>query len=170
MMATINQRISTEETPAVEAPIEKEAPAKLKNLTIEINGDTYKIKLLPYKTEGIPLWEFMVERAGPAIGSFMDGMQGQNLDEDSMVFTTTAMQLSAKLDGQVMMTISDTVLQGCTVNGKPIPEDQFDGNYGAWTQLVAFALKENYSSFFADGWMQGLQKIKTMATSHGSVE
>lgn len=169
-MASIGEKLSNnkDQEPVVKEDV-TDTP-KIKNHTIEINGDTYKIKLLPYKLEGLPLWEYMVERAGPAIGSFMDGMQGASMQEDSMIFTTTLMQLSSKLDGQFMLTVSDTVLKGCTINGKPLPEDQFDGNYGAWTKLVGFALKENYSSFFAEGWMQGLQKIKAMVPSQGLAE
>lgn len=122
---------------------------------IQIKGKIYKIKLVPWQ-QGIDLWELMVKKLLPSIGNFIDDRDADELDQVN-TFTDAFVNISRNLDGRTLNLMTRVLLDGCTVDNKPIDLDaEFTGNYGNWIRLLIFALKENYGSFFGDGWQKGL--------------
>jgi|TARA_R110000851_G_scaffold74984_5_gene165303 hypothetical protein len=153
-MSNINDILKGEETEEVSTDLP---------LTKELGGKVYKIELLNAE-DGVDLWEFLMQRMLPSIGTGLDSLQhDSNLDGSPTTFTQALIHLSGKLEGNTLKAISLSVLSGTTVDGKPLNfKEEFKGNYGHWKSLVAFALKENFSSFFVEGWAESLIQLTKM--------
>lgn len=127
--------------------------------SIEIDGKVYKIDLLK-AGDGIELWEELMKIVLPSVGSGLDalrssGQRDELFDGPSTTITEIMIHLSNKLDGTRLKWVSDELLGDMTCDGVPVDFDEhFKGNYGTWLKLIRFALTENFSSFFADGWVQ----------------
>ena len=138
--------------------------------SIVIGDDTYKIKLLPFE-HGINLWEDIMKRLLPSIGNGLDQLQHNELDGNPNTFSYALANLSRQLDGSVLKNYSQVLFHEATVNGQKLTLDHFKGNYGSWRKLLVFAIKENFSSFFEEGWTDGLSQITAvLAPMMGSQE
>lgn len=145
----------------------EDAGSVVKN-TINIDGKVYKIKPLIWE-EGIELWEDIAKRCLPSIGSGFDRFQHDELDGSPTTFTEAAINLSRNLDGFRLKTYSQALFDGATVDGEPLDlNKEFTANYGAWRKLFAFAMKENFQSFFDQGWITGM--LEKMTSFLGQTE
>lgn len=153
----INELNKDKEAPTVEE-VPVEAPTKE-----TINGKEYKIVLLD-SYDGMDCWEYILKRILPSVGTAADAMQHDTLiDGSPTTFAEAMMHLSSKLDGSTFSTLSKVLLEGATVDGKPIDVNQeFKGNYGTWRKVLMLALKGNFSSFFDKGWGENLTSLMTM--------
>tara|TARA_R110002153_G_scaffold2993_1_gene14178 strand:- start:1461 stop:1961 length:501 start_codon:yes stop_codon:yes gene_type:complete len=153
-MSNINDVLKGEDTEKVSTDLP---------LTKELGGKVYKIELLNAE-DGIDLWEFLMQRILPSVGTGLDSLQHDSmLDGSPTTFTQALIHLSGKLEGNTLKAISLSLLSSATVDGKPMDfKEEFKGNYGNWKSLVAFALKENFSSFFVEGWAESLIQMTTM--------
>ena len=121
--------------------------------TIMIKDKKYKIKPLPHN-QGLMLINYIMRVVLPSVGSGFDGMRSAEEFEDSTMFTEAMMHLSNKMSDDFLVTVSDTLLVGATVDGMPIDDNHFSCNYGTWRGVVKFALTENFASFFEEGLAQ----------------
>lgn len=121
--------------------------------TITIKDQVYKVKLLD-ADDGIDTWEFIMQKLLPSVGSGLDGMNHDDILHGApTTFSEVMLHLSKQLDGNTLKALSLTVLEGLTVDGSPVEfKEHFKGNYGTWTKVLKFALQENFSSFFDEGW------------------
>lgn len=133
--------------------------------SITINEKIYKVKLLSFE-DGIDLWENIMQKLLPSVGSGLDRLShNEILDGSPTTFTEAMIHLSKNLDGETFKHYSFALFDGATVNGEALNlNEEFSGNYGAWKTLFAFALKENFGSFFTDGWADGLQDVMAMVS------
>lgn len=127
--------------------------------SIVINDKVYKIVPLPWE-EGIELWEDMMKVVLPSIGSGLDRLQHDEFSGSPTTFTEACINLSHNLDGHTLRVYSQAMFDGATVDGEPLDVNkEFTANYGAWRKLFVFALKENFESFFVEGWAGMLDKV-----------
>ena len=131
--------------------------------TIQIKGDTYKIKLLSFEY-GITVWEDIMKRLLPSIGNGLDQLQHNELDGNPNTFVYALTNISRQLDGEVLVRYSRALFEGATVNGEKLDINRFTGNYGTWKKLFMFAIKENFSSFFEEGWTDSISNLTAMLT------
>jgi hypothetical protein len=133
--------------------------------TVIINGKNYKIKPIPWE-EGVEMWEDIVKRCLPSVGSGLDRLQHDELSGSPTTFTEMMINLSQNLSGTTLLTYSKALADGATVDGEPMDlNTEFTGNYGAWMKWFTFAMKENFSSFFDQGWVMGMiDKLTAMLT------
>lgn len=150
---------------AVAAQVAQQVKQDLAKNTIDIKGEIYKIDLLD-ADDGLDLWENLMKVVLPSVGTGLDSMQHDPvLDGSPTTFTEAMSHLSNKLDGQTLKKISVVLLTDMEVDGKKVNwVEHFKGNYGAWRKVVKFALQENFSSFFEDGWVDGVQDLMAMVT------
>lgn len=134
---------------------------------IQIGDNTYKVRLISGR-KGIQIALQLKSIALPLLGRALDGLK----DEDDFIetpktFTEMATMLTYSLGEQDMdKLIFDDILfdvklkEGDEEVYKAINWDEFlIGNYGDFIPLIAFALKENFSSFFTgSGMMKGIQE------------
>lgn len=133
--------------------------------SITLNDKVYKLKLLPFD-EGMNLWEHIMRKLLPSVGSGLDRLShNEVLDGSPTTFTEAMIHLSNNLDGSTFRNFSYVLFDGATVDGEPININaEFSGNYGVWKKLFAFAIKENYSSLFTEGWANGLQDVMALVS------
>lgn len=148
-----------------EAPVaSQEVKIELEN-TIVVKDKTYKIKPLKWG-DAIDLWENILKVILPSLGSgadFMMQADGESEVNIDSVFSKAAMQLSKNLNGNSLSNFSRVLLHGATVDGVVFDiEKEFTQNYAAWLKVFVFALKVNYSSFFAEG-LGVMDVVKTLA-------
>lgn len=109
--------------------------------TKEINNKTFQISLLP-AGEGIQ----MAQKLSTLVLPLLDASDGDELELD---FIKIAASLSSSLGDNDLLTIIRRLLKGMAVDGREENFDEyFRGNYGVLVQVVAFALQENFGSFF----------------------
>jgi len=132
---------------------------------IQIGDNLYKIKLISGR-KGIQIALQLQGIALPLIGRAIDGLK----DEDDFIetpktFTEMATMLTYSLGEQDMdKLIFEDILYDVRIKEgdvyKPVDWDEYlIGNYGDFIPLIAFALKENFSSFFTkSGMMKGIQE------------
>jgi hypothetical protein len=149
----------------IAAKVAQNVKQELTKNTIEIDGVSYKIDLLNAE-DGLDLWENLMKVILPSVGTGLDSMQHDPIiDGSPTTFTEAMSHLSNRLDGQTLKRVSISLLTDMEVNGSKVNwSDHFKGNYGTWRKVVKFALKENFSSFFEDGWVDGVQDLMTMVS------
>jgi len=138
---------------------------KLSAHTVEIGGDV--IKIVPLGGyDGLDMWEYLMKVLLPSVGTGLDSFQHDTvMDGSPTTFSEAMMHLSNKLEGNTLKNVSISLLSGMTVNGQKVDLDEWIGcNYGAWRQVLKFALTENFSSFFENGWVDGVQDLMAMVT------
>ncbi len=117
---------------------------------IMLEEGMYAIKLLP-STQGIGLAFNLIRVFLPSIGAWADGekKEGLILPEDNSMFSEVAMLLVGQMDRIDLSQVIKTLVGTALLNNQPIDfEKHFVGNYGSLIELVEFALKENFGSFF----------------------
>ena len=123
--------------------------------TTKINDVDYTIALLP-ATVGLAMSLEISKLIAPSIGSTVDGLRH---DEVMHGAPATFSDLAEKLVGQMgkvnVVAMINSLLGKTEVDGKVINFDtHFRGNYGSMFQLVEFALRENFESFFTGSGLQ----------------
>lgn len=158
-MSNINKQKTTEQ----EVQDKKESPVASKN-TIVLDGVTYKIKLMSWET-GMEVWEHILKRLMPSVGSGLDRLQHNELDGSPTTFTEAFIHLSQNLDGDTLKLFSFDLLEGLTADGKPVVlSEQTTEFMGHWKKLFIFSLKENFKGFFDEGWATSLAEMVSMVT------
>lgn len=132
--------------------------------TLKIKDKIYKIKPLNGE-DGVDTLEFILQLVAPSMGSALDGMNHDSLmDGTPTTFSEVMMHLSRQLKGSTLKALSLALLEDLEVDGVKVSfSDQFQCNYGDWVKVVKFALQENYSSFFEDGWGSVMGDLMQMA-------
>lgn len=155
MSSNINDIVGKEKNKPTKTEVKVEAP-----LSKEINGKIYKIQLLNGE-DGLDLWEFLLQKLLPSVGTGLDSMQHDSLmDGSPTTFAEAMIHLSTRLEGNTLKSISLSLFDGAAVDGKPLDfKEDFKGNYGAWRTLLAYAMKENFGSFFEEGWGEGIVSL-----------
>lgn len=144
---------------------------------IMLDEGMYAIKLLP-STQGIGLAFNLIRVFLPSIGAWADGekKEGLILPEDNSMFSEVAMLLVGQMDRIDLSQVIKTLVGNTLLNSQPIDfEKHFVGNYGSLVELVEFALKENFGSFFTSylrkkGIVLGELMAPTSASETPSVE
>lgn len=132
--------------------------------SITLREKEYSIKELE-AYDGMDTWEYILQRVLPAVGTGLDAMKQEDDFMESTTFTEAMMHLSNKLEGDTFRMLSVTLFEGATVDGEPLdPNQHFKANYGVWRQVLAHALKVNFSSFFDEGWSAGLKDLMAMVS------
>ena len=91
--------------------------------------------------EGLGLAKKLSSIILPSIGAFMSG--------DDVDFMDIADSLVNHIEALDLQGLIDKLLNGVLCDGMEINFDQhFMANYGELTEIIAFALKENFGSFF----------------------
>jgi len=114
------------------------------------NGDNkVSIKLLPMSS-GIKVTKELISLLAPAIGSMADGVRhDEYLHGAPKSFSDLAFSLVSQLDKVDIIQLIHTLLQGMLVNTKQVDlEEYFTANYDELVEILEFALKENFGSFF----------------------
>jgi hypothetical protein len=137
-----------------------------------INGHTYGLNTLP-STKSLECFGVVLDVIGPGASRLVDLLKGLGVetgelegsgeeasaldaDVDGEVLSAAVSALTSKLDARAVATIK-TLLSGLRKDGQPVTFDhEFSGNFGALPELVAFALKHNYASFFGSALFAGL--------------
>lgn len=133
---------------------------KAKN-SATINGHTYKIIPLMAE-EGLVVWENLLALLGPSIGVGIDSYNhNEVIDGSPTTFSEAILLLQRKLDGTQLVNYSRELLIGLKCDGEEVDwNSHFSANYGSWTQVIIFAMKENFQSFFvASGFDLNLQSM-----------
>lgn len=116
--------------------------AGLRTTTLS-NGKEVSITLLP-ALKGLTMAKRLSQLVLPAM-SVMAG--GDEDGETTLAEAASILVMSLdNIDEQVMV---KELLNGLSVEGQGVNLDEyFAGNYGEFTEILIFALKENFSSFF----------------------
>lgn len=143
-------------------PSEEQKAKDLKGWkTTEINGKRVDIKMLKGRTKGIGTAMKLKKIALPLIGRGFDGLQEDDYLEPPKTFTEMAVILSDQMERtDIDSLIFEDLLAEVKVDGELITDwdDYLMCNYGELIPMLAFAVKENFSSFFTGvGLMKKLQ-------------
>lgn len=139
---------------------------------IEINDNLYKVKMIGGR-KGVGIALKLKSIALPLIGQGLDGLkQEHKYFEAPQTFTQMAMILCQQMEhNEIESLILDSILYEVSIKNNQtgkfeiIDWDEFlIANYGALIPLLAFALKENFQSFFTgNGMMKGiLSKLQSL--------
>jgi len=121
-----------------------------KNSTV-INGRTYKVVPLMAE-EGLIVWENLLALLGPSIGVGIDSFNhNEIIDGSPTTFSEAILVLQRKLDGSQLVNYSRELLTGLQCDGEEVDWNKhFSANYGDWTQVILFAMKENFQTFLTE--------------------
>lgn len=116
-----------------------------------INDVEYTIQLLP-ASKGMALGIEISKLIAPSIGAGVDGLsRDEVLHGAPETFTQLASLFVQQLYKVDLSKIVGVLLDGLEANGERVNFDtHFRGNYGTLAQLIKFALKENFESFFTE--------------------
>lgn len=129
--------------------------------TTTIGSDVYKIKPMKWE-DALDLAEHISKKILPSVGVSVDDMMKDEY-EDRSVFTEALLHLSERLDGETLKNWSYCVFEGMTKNGAEFDLSEQDSSFlGAWRKLFVFALLENLSPLFAEGWGEELGKLMNL--------
>jgi hypothetical protein len=133
--------------------------------TITIKDKVYKVEPLDAES-GLDTWEFLMNKLLPSIGTGLDSFRHDPImDGAPTTFSEAMLHLSAQLskDPGTLKALSLTLLEGLTVDGELVDfKEHFSANYGTWLKVVKFALTENFSSFFEEGWESAAKDLMGM--------
>lgn len=108
----------------------------------EIKGVSYQLYLLPAE-EGI----VMAQKLGQLVIPLLDGDSSDG--EIELDFSKLAKNITSSISDKDFLAIIKRLLKESTADGKEINfNNYFRANYGTLIKLIAFALKENFGSFF----------------------
>ena len=117
---------------------------KNKVRTDTIGGMEIQIYILG-ALEGFEMAKELAVIFAPILGAIKEG-------ESDVDFKAAALSMASTLGEANILAITTRLLKDLCVDGVEITfDDYFAANYGALVQILAFALKENVSSFFSLG-------------------
>lgn len=119
--------------------------------SIDVNGKTFTVNILPAK-KGLPIALKLVKTIGPALAKF-----AESANQGEIAYTEIATELLTEMDSLDVMSIIEQLMNGYTVDGKEVPFDfYFTANYGELVEVLTFAIKENFGSFFEASALKSL--------------
>lgn len=123
----------------------------------KIGKHTYQIELLPAKA-GFSMAMKLSKVLIPLLGSGFDAFE----EDSEGGFTRMSLIVVEQMEQVDMAAIVDDLLEGMAVNGQTVNfDDHFRANYGELVEVITFAMKENFSSFFeAKGLTARFSEIK----------
>ncbi|QUF70051.1 phage tail assembly chaperone [Vibrio fluvialis] len=118
--------------------------ARIAQTTLK-SGKKVQIYKLP-ASKGITIGMKLGKTFLPSIGQFLDGSStGAGIHYESL-----ALSLVQELDNFEILPIISELLKEMAIDGQEVNlDDYFMANYGELLEILVFALKENFSSFFA---------------------
>lgn len=128
-------------------------------------GKTIKIALLPAITKGIPVARRLLNLIAPVVGGTLDGLKHDDIIHGvPKTFSEMSLVVCQQLDQIDASSLVFTLLENMEVDGKAINlDDYFSANYGEMMEVLEFALKENFESFFTgNGMKQRFLKVVGM--------
>lgn len=129
------------------------------------NGKTIKIILLPAITKGIPVARRLLNLIAPVVGGTLDGLKHDEIIHGApKTFTELSLTVCQQLEQVDAASLVFTLLENMEVDGSKIDlDDYFSANYGEMVEVLEFALKENFESFFTgNGMKQRFLKVVGM--------
>lgn len=113
------------------------------------SGKTVSIKLLR-TTIGIAVAKKLLNLVAPAVGGAADGMRHDDFVHGApKSFTHLALTLCDQLDKVQIESIITVLLEDMYIDGNEINYDEyFMANYGELIEILEFALRENFNTFF----------------------
>lgn len=117
-----------------------------------IDGDVYAIKLMP-ATQGLSLALNLIKIFLPSLGAWADGEKKEQfiLPEDNQMFSEVAMLLVSQMDKVDLSAVVRSLLNGVLYNNEQVDFDKhFSAKYDELIELVEFAMRENFGSFFTN--------------------
>ena len=168
-MNNIVQELAAQHGIKTQAEVEALDSKNVKHL--QIGENTYSMKLIGGR-KGIQIALQLKGIALPLIGTALDGMKNEDdYIETPKTFAEMATRLSYSLAERDMdkLIFEDLLFD---VKLKKKGEDTFKvidwdehltGNYGDFIPLIAFSLKENFSSFFTGSGMMNVIREKIQA-------
>lgn len=122
---------------------------KFQSKKILSNGKEVTIRKLP-AMEGIKIGNRLIKVILPAIGGTFDGLRHDDILHGSpKSFSHLALIICDQID---KIGIEDLILkltEGMFIDGNPVEFNQyFSANYGELVEILEFALRENFGSFF----------------------
>lgn len=116
----------------------------------KINGKDFQIYLLP-AGEGIKRATQLAKAFAPTLASLVESSSQGVIDYSSVAYT-----IAEGLDEIDVLEVCSALLRDLSVSGQAVKlDDYFMGNYGEFIEIMAFALKENFESFFeAKGFVE----------------
>lgn len=127
----------------------------------QINGKEYTIHLLP-ATAGLKMSLEISKLMAPSVGAGLDGLRHDEILHGSpTTFTDLAMKLVTQMDQVNVVELVGALLGKVEVGGSRINFDtHFRANYGELIQVIEFALRENFESFFTgNGFLTRFQEM-----------
>lgn len=133
-----------------------------------VNGKNIRIKLLPALTVGIPTARRLLNIIAPAVGGTLDGLRHDDFIHGvPKTFSDMSLVVCQQLENAEVHQIIFTLLEHMEVDNKVVNLDEyFMGNYGEMIEILEFALKENFQSFFTgNGMKERFHKVVGMIMS-----
>lgn len=133
------------------------------------NGKKVRVKLLPAVSVGIPVARRLMDIIAPVVGGSLDGMKHDDFIHGApRTFTEMAMTVCKQLEKAEVGSLVFTLLEGLEVDNTDVDLDEyFTANYGEMVEILEFALKENFQSFFTgDAIKQRFLKMVQMVASN----
>lgn len=133
-----------------------------------VNGKNIRIKLLPALTVGIPTARRLLNIVAPAVGGTLDGLRHDDFIHGApKTFSEMALVVCKQLEEAEVHQIIFTLLEHMEVDNKVVNLDEyFMANYGEMIEILEFALRENFQSFFTgNGMKERFHKVVGMIMS-----
>lgn len=133
-----------------------------------VNGKNIRIKLLPALTVGIPTARRLLNIIAPAVGGTLDGLRHDDFIHGApKTFSEMALVVCKQLEEAEVHQIMFTLLEHMEVDNKVVNLDEyFMANYGEMIEILEFALRENFQSFFTgNGMKERFHKVVGMIMS-----
>lgn len=109
-----------------------------------INGKEFQIYLLP-AGEGLRRATQLFKAFAPTFATVIDSIQDGSFDYNAVAYT-----IAEGLDNIDTVETVQALLRDFSVNGMSVKfDDYFLANYGELVELMAFAMEENFASFFS---------------------
>jgi hypothetical protein len=133
---------------------------------VTVGDDTYMVTTFP-AFKGLTYLQKLLKIVGPAIGELFakaaaeggESLSDISIEDEALSFAIR--ELTTNLDrDNVAQLVQDMIKDAVTKGGQPIKFNQeFSGNYAPLLKLLGTIVKENYSSFFGEGGLSGLQAL-----------
>lgn len=135
--------------------------------TTAINNKQFRIKKLP-ALKGLQISTRLAKIILPLAGGTFDGLKADTTFQTPRNFTHLALTLCDQIDNINLEDLSLQLLNDLYVDGNPVDFDEyFSANYGEFVEVLAFALQENFSSFFTQSGITRLFKDKILKLMSG---
>lgn len=150
----------------------------------EISGKFLRTKTLENKKKaqikilntfaGIAVARKLLKVIAPALGGAADGLRHDDVIHGApKSFTTLALTLCDQIDKAQVEDLIVVLLEDLSIDGKDVDVDEyFAANYGELIEILEFALRENFSTFFTGKGIKArfLKVVQTMMSGQIPLE